>query len=55
MIGNKELSSENSAGVSLRQRVAEKKLLKAMTRKEVGGWPEPGRKGIPGSVLSKHG
>lgn len=33
--------------------MAEKMALIA-TRKEVGGWPEAGKKGVLGSVASKH-
>lgn len=33
--------------------MAEKMVL-TETRKEVGGWPEAGKKGVPGSIPSKY-
>ena len=42
---------KNSVGWSRRLRIAEV-VPKAVTGKEVGGWSEAGRRGVPGSVLS---
>lgn len=46
-------AQKSCVGWFQRLRVAEKMALIA-TRKEVGGWPEAGKKGVPGSVPSKH-
>lgn len=48
-----KFSSQNSVGGSWKPRMAEM-VLKAETGEEVGGWLEGGRKGVPGSVPSKH-
>lgn len=53
LTGNEGLSSEYSVDWSQRQRAAEQMVLKVVTE-EVGGWSESGRRGVPGSVLSKH-
>lgn len=49
-LGNKELKSQSIQ----MQRMSEKMVLKIATRKEVGGWLETGRRGIPECVPSKH-
>ena len=53
-MGNKELSSKSDVGWSQMQRMSEKMFLKIATRKDVGGWLETGRRGVLGSVPSKH-
>lgn len=47
--GREERSSEDGVGWSSRTRMAENRVPKA-TGREVGGWWEAAKRGIPGSV-----
>lgn len=51
MVDEKKLTTKPSAGWPWRPRTAENMVLEAVTRKEVTGWSEAGRRGVP--VLSK--
>lgn len=51
-MGNKEPGSEYSVGWSWKQRVAEM-VLKAANGKQIAGWWEAGRRGVPGSAPGK--
>lgn len=54
LLDNKELSSIDGVGWSRRLRGAEP-VPKVVTGKEVGGWPEAGSRGVPGSVKQEAG
>ena len=54
LMGNKELSSKNSAGWSQRPRITEGLVLKVATGKKMEGGRRLGGRGPPGSVPPKH-
>ena len=54
LMGKKELSSKHGVGWTQWSRIAEWLILKIETGKKVGGWPETGARGVPGSLLSDH-
>ena len=49
----KKLTTKPGAGWSWSPRAAENVVPEAVSGKEVMGWSEAGRRGVPGSVLSK--